>query len=238
MIKLADKFFEDEKQSDTTETAETVKVGDKEYTQEELGKLVGLGNTALEAETKYGRSIDKFWPEFTKAQQKSIEMEKELNDLKSFRERLQAPEQKVLSQEEQYAQARAQAREIGLTDEETTRRIYREERQAEKLIDEIDGLNAEAKTTGKPEADKEKLIKYMVDEGFRSPVKAYRDMYENELKDWETKQIETIKSQGYQTQETTTAGSKYPTIETPKTADELKSALNTLLNSSDGAENA
>jgi hypothetical protein len=233
---MADEFFKDE--TAVADAPETVKVGDKEYTQEQLAKVVGLGEIADEAQTKYNRPIEKFWPEFTKAQQKSQELEKEVQELKSFKERLTAPDIKVPTQEEQYAQAREQARQIGLTDEDTTRRIYREERATEKLVDTIEKINEDAGKLGKPVVSKEELVKYMVDEGFRNPEKAYKDMFETELKDWEAKQIEKIKSPGYSTQETSTAGAKQPVFETPKTPEELQNALHAFFNSEEGAENA
>ena len=68
-----DDFFEDKNKTDETPK---VKVGDKEYTQEELSGLVGLGETAKEYETKWNRKISEFYPDYTQKSQRLSELEK------------------------------------------------------------------------------------------------------------------------------------------------------------------
>ena len=63
---MADEFFEDKKmepQVPEEVTPEVIKLGEKEYSQEELSKLVGLGEQAVELETKWDTKLDRLMPE-------------------------------------------------------------------------------------------------------------------------------------------------------------------------------
>ena len=74
--------------NDKEEVQETEKItiGDQEFGQEELEELVGLGRIGKEAQEKFNTSIDKVYPEFTKATQRVKELEgseTELAELKA-----------------------------------------------------------------------------------------------------------------------------------------------------------
>ena len=58
------------------ETPETVKVGEKEYTQDELNNIVQLGETARDYETKWNRKVSEFYPDYTQKSQKLAEFER------------------------------------------------------------------------------------------------------------------------------------------------------------------
>ena len=70
MIIVADKdeFLKEEEipQEKTAQEIEKVKIGEQEYTQEELDRYVKLGKLAQEAEDKYNTKLDRVWPEYTK----------------------------------------------------------------------------------------------------------------------------------------------------------------------------
>ena len=81
---MADDFFLEEPKTEEAETEpEKIKLGEKEYTQDELSKLVGLGETANELETKWNTKIDRLYPEYTKATQERKELEDKLKDLET-----------------------------------------------------------------------------------------------------------------------------------------------------------
>ena len=79
-----DEFLEkedvEENPEETTEEpaaekeAEKVKLGEEEYTKEELDRFVKLGKIGVEAEEKFDTKIDKVWPEFTKTRQELKEL--------------------------------------------------------------------------------------------------------------------------------------------------------------------
>ena len=70
-----DNFFKPEENAEVATEIEKVKVGEKEYSQDELSKLVGLGEKWTETETKFNTKMDRVVPEYTKATQKIKEYE-------------------------------------------------------------------------------------------------------------------------------------------------------------------
>ena len=64
--------------------------------------------------------------------------------------------------------------------------------------------------------------------GVRNPQDAYDLMHKNELKEWERKQIDSVKKPGMVTEETSTAGAKTPPI-TPITKDNIEDRLDEVL---------
>src|SRR3990167_3225048 len=78
-----DEFFKDPKEEiEEPEAQETekIKLGEDEYSQDELDNLVKLGKIAKESEEKYNRPISKFWPEYSKAQEKIKDLEGQLEE--------------------------------------------------------------------------------------------------------------------------------------------------------------
>ena len=79
---------------------EKVKVGEKEYTQEELTSVVGLGETAKEYETKWNRPIGEFYPDYTQKSQKLSEYEKKEKEAQEIRLKEKVKAKEELSPEE------------------------------------------------------------------------------------------------------------------------------------------
>jgi len=105
-----DDFFEDKNKTDETPK---VKVGDKEYTQEELSGLVGLGETAKEYETKWNRKISEFYPDYTQKSQRLSELEKK------DAERARVADEQLKREQEEKDKELAERQEAGkLTPEE------------------------------------------------------------------------------------------------------------------------
>jgi len=78
VIKISDFFDEtklEEKEEETTEP-EKIKVGEKEYTQDELNKVVGLGETASEYEQKWNSPIKDIYKGYTQTTQEKKELDK------------------------------------------------------------------------------------------------------------------------------------------------------------------
>lgn len=233
---MADNFFEQEQTAQTEH--EKVKIGDAEYSQEDLEKYVGLGKLADEIQTKQNTKLDRVYPEYTKTTQELKELRNKVAEFENFQQRLTSPQTPSFSPEQIKEQAIKQAEELGLMHSGNVRDIIREEIQATRLLDEIEGIKSEAQSSGKPVFETQDLLAHMQETGIRSPEKAYKDKFETQLKEWEQKQLNTIKPTAFETQESSTAGSKEPTITTPKNEDELQSALRSFLQSERGAENA
>src|SRR3972149_3720920 len=159
---MADTFFEDG--TEAPQEPSKIKVGEKEYSQDELSSIVGLGETAREIEEKQNTKLDRVFPEFTKSRQELKDLKGELEELRSTQERFKQAvtgEQEAPDPEALKAQAITQAKALGLLTADEARTIAREERQAERILEEIETLNADAAETGKPKVDGRELLEYM-----------------------------------------------------------------------------
>ena len=206
---MADKFFEEEK-VEQQEQSDVIKLGEKEYSQEDLSRLVGLGEQALELESKWDTKIDRLMPEFSRSREelKALKEEAEAR----AREVIEKKEEKgeELSKEEQRKLVKAQLKEYGaLTDEDFEDR-YLQRRSAEKLVEQTESVISRAKADGKPEVDTESLFTYMKETGIRQPEVAYEVMFKDKLREIEMQKLQSIKPSPLYTQTGSTAGGKSP----------------------------
>ena len=215
-IELPDEIVEDDKKGEE-EKPEMIKIGEKEYKQDELSQLVELGELGREAESKYNTKLDRVWPEYTRAQNKNKELLEELNELrKKGQEPAPQPQPGDLTAE-QIQESKAAAKKLGIVTNDSFeeqlnknfRKMYLEEREAERLLEktathekEIDG------TDGRPKFVQSEILKHMQETGIRDDMKAYKDKYEIELDKWKQEQFLSKKAPGLQTIEKSSAGSK------------------------------
>lgn len=214
---MSNDFFKNEpevKQEQQPETTK-IKLGEKEYDQDELSQLVGLGESAREAEKKYNTKLDKVWPEYGRSQTKVKELEQQLQELETQK---QQPQQQSDLNPAEIAQAKEAARKIGLvTDdqfgerlEKEFRKYYVQERAAEKLLEQCEKIEGEIDgKDGRPKFDKEDVLQHMAETGIRDPLRAYKDKYESDLDQWKEKKLNSMKKTGFITQEQST-GNKMP----------------------------
>ena len=242
---MPDDFFnkQDSKMDDITPTP--VKVGEKEYSQEELTKLVGLGETAQEYETKWNRPIKDFYPDYTQKSQKLADFERQqVEQAKLLEEQKQreldekAKKGQDLSPEEARQMARKQAQDLGIVtddqlDGEVNRRVANA-LAAKELIEDVKSVLGEAKEKGQPQATPEDLLKYMDENGVKSPEKAYKLMYEGEIDKWKEEQLKKVRPSGFITQDNPTAGAKAPPPPQPVTRENLGQAIRDSLMRSQG----
>lgn len=223
---MADDFFKEEAPVAETEEAtaepEKIKVGDREFTQEELNRRIGLSDIALEAEEKYDRPISKFYPEFTKARQEADQLKAELEAIKNQAKPV-VPGQE-LSPEELKEQALKQAAELGIVTVKDIDKYVTQQIQTFRLLDNIDNIISDAKEVGKPQISQKELVDYMVETGIKNPQDAYDFKFKNELKQWEQKQLESIKKPNMVTDQSSTAGGKQ-WEGVPTTKDNLKDKI-------------
>lgn len=215
-------FTEPNMDENKTTEVEKIKLGEKEFTQDELNKLVGLGEVAAELESKWNTKIDQLNPAFTKATQKLKELEKENEELK----KAVAPKKTEDGQptEEQIRQqVLADAKKFGLMTTEDFEENYKVRRGAERLLEDIDSLKREAETAGKPVPNTDALLSFMHDNGVKAPDKAYKLMYEEELDKWKEQQLGKAKPKGFTSPDNSSQG-KSPTLPKP-TRDNLGQLL-------------
>lgn len=211
-----------------------IKVGEKEYSQEELSKLVGLGETAQEYETKWDRPIDKLYPDYTQKSQRLAELEKAETDRVVQEEarkqkELEAKSQDQLTPEEARELAIKEAKGLGIVtrddfDKEVNRAVANA-LGAKDLLDDINGVIKGADKKGQPKTTPSDLLKYMDENGIKNPDKAYKLMFEPEIDKWKEEQLAKIKPNGMQTQTVSTAGAKTPPESLPVTRDNLATII-------------
>lgn len=199
----------EEKEEETTEP-EKIKLGEKEYTQDELSKLVGLGETATELETKWNTPVSKLYPAYTQATQEQKRLEKELEDYKSKQVETKVQAGAELTPEEMRERARTEARALGIPLEDDIQKIVDQRLDAIRLLDDTKAVVDKAKEDYGIETNVEDLIGYMQETGFRNPEKAFKDKYESDIDKAKETKLESIKKPGMVTDSTTTAGAKSP----------------------------
>jgi hypothetical protein len=208
-----DDFFAGEEPVKEPEVPEKIKIGEKEFTQEELSGLVGLGEKAKELEEKWNTKIDKLYPEYTKKTQKLSEVEGKLQEYETEKQRR---EQEVLrakpelTPEEQTKLIKEELKKYDVITKEDVNTYIANFMAGKELIGDIDSLVSEAKEDGKPTTSREELLTYMDENGIKNPEAAYKLMFEPELKEWEKKQVDKLKSPKMEVQEGSTAGGKSP----------------------------
>jgi hypothetical protein len=204
---------------------EKVKVGEKEFDQAELNRLVNLGEQAAKIEKDYG-SVDKFVTEAGRRANEIGKYKKELEELQSKIQQSQ-PGNTELSPEQVEVAKRQLNNLIGgepITDKNFAK-LYVAMREGEKLIDECTGLSKEIDgADGRPKFDKDEIINYMSETGIKKPLAAYKDKFEDQLKTWETNQLTAAKPRGMFTQDAG-SGEKQPREVRPRTTDDLAKML-------------
>lgn len=213
MASQPDNFFQEETQQPQQQVPveQSIKLGDKEYSQQDLERLVGLGQTAAELEERWNTKIDRLYPEYTQSRQKLSEYEKreQARQVQEQQLRYQQPNYQ-LSPEELRQQAIAEADKLGLIHQGNISQYVMNYMQANQLISDADAIASEAEAEGKPRTTAADIISYMDENGIRNPETAYKLMYERELDDWKEQQLNSVKPRAMYTETQSNAGSKMP----------------------------
>lgn len=215
-----------------------IKLGDKEYTPEELKSLVEDGEFKRDVESKQNTKLDKVFGEYTKLTQEKKTWEdgqQELDTLKQEKEDAEKPAPQF--DEATIAKAQEEARKLGLFTKEDVQKLiyesfpteYTKQRLADKVIEggqalekEIDGED------GRPKFILSEVLEHMKDTGIKDPNRAYKDKYETELDKWKEKKFADAKGDSIYTDTSSTAGSKQPEevkITKDNVAKQLREAL-------------
>jgi len=198
------------------DTPSTLKIGEKEYTQEEVESMISRAQQVDELEKKYNTKVDNVWPEYGRSQNRNKELEAELEALKA-----QASQPKPVGEldEASIAEAREQAKKLGIVTEDVFaefmnknfKQLYTQERQAERMID--DGKQFEKEIDGKdgrPKFVLEDILEFMVETGRKDLMGAYKEKYEKELDVWRLEQLKKDKGQPFITQDVNLNPDKQP----------------------------
>ena len=228
VIKLADFFDKPEEKVDEPKEEEKgqeeakVKVGEKEYTQEELSKLVGLGEIGAEAEEKFNVRLDKVWPNL----QQTINEKKALEDRIKTLEAQPAPEGE-LTEQQIIAKAKEEAKKLGLVSIDDINEFVDRRIEVRELREDVQAVVTEAEEKYGIKTSEDAILNHMVDTGIKNPQKAFKDIYEEKLDAWKEQQINKVKKPGMVT-ETAVTGNKEPKTE-PVTKDNFFSRIDEVL---------
>ena len=211
---------------------EKIKVGEKEYTQDELQSLVGLGEMGREAEEKYNVKLDKVWPNLQQTINDKLELQKQLEDERAAKAAAAAPQAPVADQE--IAQkAKEELARLGYVNKDEIQKIVNDTVSAHNLIKDANSMISEQVANGNPNTTIQDLFAYMdghnpTQTRYSSPEKAYKDMFEEEVRANNDRKIESLKQPGMVTINSSTAGSKAPAPQ-KITKDNLQDALHAAL---------
>lgn len=202
-------FFEENKQEVETPTpteeiapSNKIKVGEEEFSDEELSRLVGLGKYASELETKWNTKVDRLMPEYTRVTQDKKALEEELSKYKS------APEQ--TDEETLRQEALKEAKSLGLVTKDDFDVYYQQRRAGERILDDTNSFVDSIKTEGKPAVEAIDLLEYMAANGIKEPSIAYKVMKDKELDAWKESKLKEIKPETIQTDTSSAASTKSP----------------------------
>lgn len=227
---MADFINTDDTSEETQETQEPekVKVGEKEYTQEELSKLVGLGEIGAEAEERYNIKLDGVWPKFGQAIDQVKKLEAELEETKQSQVQPKDPNAE-LTPEEIGKQARVEAKKLGLLTVEDANEWVDRRIEAIELRKDVQSVVEEAEEKYGIKTAEDTILNHMVETGIKNPQKALKDLYEEKIDAWKEQQLQSLKKPGMATDTTATAGAKEPKVE-PITKDNLSARIDEVLN--------
>lgn len=208
---MTDNFFTEEPMDEQEQVVEKIKVGEVEYTQEELDKYIGLGKLGVELEEKWNTKLDRVVPEYTKATQRI----KDLEDYKSTVEKLAPKEEEKLTDKEQVlAEAKSQLKSLGYLPadevEKRSREIANEVFAGYKLVEKVDTVLSKQVELGYPQVNREDLLEFMNEKNLVDPELAYKIKFEREIDAVKEKKLASIKPSTFVTERTSSAGGKQP----------------------------
>ena len=228
---MADDFFEEKTTTEETTEPEKIKVGEREFTQEELDRRIGLSDIAIEAEEKYNRPISKFWPEYTKRNQENSKLREENEELKQTRTSSQTTidptdEEKVAGQVKETLGKYGYAPMADV--EKRAREIASEVVSGYRLLEDVNKVTARNTVDGNPQVSSEDLLAFMQEKNINDPEIAYKIKFDKELDSIKEKKLASIKGTPLVTDSVSTAGAKVPN-KVKVTRDNFQQVLNEYL---------
>ena len=208
-------FNRPEEKVETPETVEPekTKVGEKEYTQEELNRIVQLGEIGREAEEKYNVKIDKIWPNHQATINEKKQLEQEIENLKQAKVATKVETGVELTPDELKAQAKKEAKALDIVTTDEINDYIDRRLEAREIRLDTQTVVSEASEKYGIETDEEAILNHMIETGIRNPEKAFKDLYEDKIDAWKEKQIDSVKKPGMVTDSASSAGSKQPSAE-------------------------
>jgi hypothetical protein len=224
---------ENKQEEKEVEVSDKIKLGDVEYTQDELNDLVGLGKIAREAEEKYNIKVEGMWPKFQQTINENVKFREQIEESSKAHEQEQiikkANEGAELSEEEQLKLAADKLRSMGFYTGEDVAKEFANLMAGRELLSDVNKLINEQSEAGNPKTSAEDLLAYMQENGIKNPQSAYKLKFEAELDAIRERKLGESKKDDFPTEGGSAAGMKEPT-KNPITRANLTDALSDVLN--------
>lgn len=223
-------FFDDTNKEET----DKIKLGDQEFSEDELQDLIGAGKKLKEIEEKQGQPVEDILTSWGRRGETIGELKKKAEEAEKLKEEIEAlknpPSKEEVDQEAVKKQVYEEMKALGYAPKDELLKefneLYNRNRDGERLLSQVKKVAREAKSDGKPEIEPEKLLEFMADPANpKDPQKAYNVMFEKELDDWKTERINKAKGSSIPTETKSNAGGKEFTPKKPASREELRSSL-------------
>jgi len=234
---MTDNFSKKEDIEEVKEEVETteetkIKLGEEEYSQDELNSLVGLGKIAREAEEKYNVKVEGIWPKFQSTINENVEFRKAQEAEEKAREEQDLTKKsqtsEELTEEEQLRLASLKLKELGFISKDDIQSEVNNILTGKQLLSDVNTLVDKQSEAGNPKTSAEDLLTYMSENGLKNPEVAYKIKFEAELDAIKEKKLGSIKKDNFVTDETSGGGIKNPEAK-PITKHNLSDALGDVL---------
>jgi hypothetical protein len=213
---INDNFLSDETTDTSSEATQTelekIKLGDKEFTQDELLQKVGLADKVSELESKYNTKLDSVWPEYGRSQNKVRELEGKIAQMQTQKAETGEVDPTTAKQAVEAAKKLGiLTRDDGVVTRDQFRDMYTQERETEKLLTSLSNYEKDITgDDGRPKFDKIKVLEYMRDTNIKDPMIAYKVMHESQLDQWKMSEVGRVKMRGMYTTRGSNLGNKQP----------------------------
>lgn len=188
----------EEVQVEETAQPEKIKLGDREYTSDELSELVGLGSRAREIGESHG-GFDKFVSEYGRKSERIGELKKQLEE-RTAQTTTQTTKD-PMSDEALMEEARAQARKLGIVLKDDLDSYYQNRKGAEELLSKCTNLEETIDgSDGRPKFNTTEVLEFMnANTSFTDPMKAYEAMNLDKVASWKAEQLSKTRTGGIET---------------------------------------
>lgn len=199
--------------TDGTQAPEQFIVNGQEYTPEDAAQYLELGKKYKELEGKLNTSLDKVYPEYTKATQRNKELENELAERTKMLEELQVKNTPQVPADK--LEIRRQAREAGLADQDWLSEqgyvkktdldeYFNQKQTQQQLVDNILGQAGKLEgeidgSDGRVPFDQKAVLAYASAYNISDLHDAYDQMNERANAKWKQVQIEKEQRPGLTT---------------------------------------
>lgn len=156
-------------------------IGEKEYSLEELQKLIDKGSYAIEMESKFNTPFESAWSAYGRTQNENRELREQLEAAKAQPQEVEKPEQtpnfdEILAQK-------------GYLSREDAEKLVEEKITLKQQVEQIAGTmkSLEGKldgSDGRPKFEINDMLTYMQENSMTDPEKAYNYRYSDEIATW------------------------------------------------------